>query len=214
MRYKTYLFDFDGTLVDSMPSYISAMLKILDECNVKYGEDIIKTITPLGYAGTARYYKEAFGIQLSEEEIIARMKENIYEQYLNHIPAKKNVIGTLRKLKQIGADLNVLTASPHAVLDVCLERLGIYDLFSNVWSSDDFGITKANAKIYEMAAERIDKPISEILFIDDNLNAVKTAVSSGIAVCGIYDESSAEYTDEIRASADHYINTLDEIFDL
>ena len=28
---KTFLFDFDGTLVDSMPNYSSAMLRILDE---------------------------------------------------------------------------------------------------------------------------------------------------------------------------------------
>ena len=28
---KTYLFDFDGTLVDSMPTYVSVMLRILDE---------------------------------------------------------------------------------------------------------------------------------------------------------------------------------------
>ena len=29
--YKCYLFDFDGTLVDSMPYYARAMLQILDE---------------------------------------------------------------------------------------------------------------------------------------------------------------------------------------
>ena len=51
---KTYLFDFDGTLVDSMPIYASMMLRILDEQGVAYGEDIIKIITPLGYAGTAK----------------------------------------------------------------------------------------------------------------------------------------------------------------
>ena len=33
---KTYLFDFDGTLVDSMPTYITAMLRILDENNISY----------------------------------------------------------------------------------------------------------------------------------------------------------------------------------
>ena len=37
------LFDFDGTLVDSMPSYIAAMLRILDENNMEnvvlYDED-------------------------------------------------------------------------------------------------------------------------------------------------------------------------------
>ena len=52
---KAYLFDFDGTLVDSMPTYVSVMLRILDENGVKYEDDIIKTITPLGYKGTAEY---------------------------------------------------------------------------------------------------------------------------------------------------------------
>jgi uncharacterized membrane protein len=56
MTMQTYLFDFDGTLVDSMPTYISAMLRILDENNIAYGDDIIKIITPLGVNGTAEYY--------------------------------------------------------------------------------------------------------------------------------------------------------------
>ena len=42
---KTYLFDFDGTLVDSMPTFISVMLKILDEHKIKYSDDIVKIIT-------------------------------------------------------------------------------------------------------------------------------------------------------------------------
>ena len=44
MKYKTYLFDFDGTLVDSMPAYVGLMLRILDENNVKYENDIIKIL--------------------------------------------------------------------------------------------------------------------------------------------------------------------------
>lgn len=43
---KTYLFDFDGTLVDSMPTYVSAVLRILDEHSVSYGSDIVKILTP------------------------------------------------------------------------------------------------------------------------------------------------------------------------
>ena len=69
---KTYLFDFDGTLVDSMPIYAGMMLRILDEQGIAYGPDIIKVITPLGYVGTARLFRE-MGMQLSEEEIIATM---------------------------------------------------------------------------------------------------------------------------------------------
>lgn len=45
---KTYLFDFDGTLVDSIPVYIASMLHILDQNNFPYEKDIVKIITPLG----------------------------------------------------------------------------------------------------------------------------------------------------------------------
>ena len=54
---KTYLFDFDGTLVDSMPTYGGVIKRILDENNVPYGDDILKIITPLGLKGTAAYFK-------------------------------------------------------------------------------------------------------------------------------------------------------------
>ncbi|MBQ4631347.1 MAG: HAD family hydrolase [Clostridia bacterium] len=214
MKYNTYLFDFDGTLVDSMPSYISVMLRILDENNIKYGKDVIKIITPLGYAGTAKYFREKLGLKLSEKEILSLMNKYAYEEYALRIPAKKNVVQTLKKLKDMGASLNVLTASPHSVLDVCLKRIGIYDLFTNVWSCDDFSTTKADVEIYNSSAVKIGKPIDEILFLDDNFNAVKTAVQSGIKVCGVYDASSHEYTDEIKNISHHYIKDFSELIEL
>ena len=36
MKHKTYLFDFDGTLVDSMPAFVYVMTRILDENNIEY----------------------------------------------------------------------------------------------------------------------------------------------------------------------------------
>ena len=214
MKYNTYLFDFDGTLVDSMPSYVSVMLRILDENGVKYGDDIIKIITPLGYAGTAKYYVETMGLTMPEETIVALMKQYAYDEYAYRIRAKAHVEETLKKLKAAGADLHVLTASPHEVLDVCLRRLGLFELFTNVWSCDDFATTKADPEIYRMAAERIGKPVDEILFLDDNYNADKTAASAGMKVCGVYDDSSRDYADEIRSVSHHYIKDLCEIFAL
>ena len=126
LKYDAYLFDFDGTLVDSMPSFISVMLRILDENNIKYDDDIVKIITPLGYAGTAAYFKK-MGVPLSEAKMIKIMNEYIRDEYAYKIQAKTNVISTLQELKKRGADLNVLTASPHSVLDPCLKRLKIYE---------------------------------------------------------------------------------------
>jgi HAD superfamily hydrolase (TIGR01509 family) len=214
MKYKTYLFDFDGTLVDSMPSYISVMLRILTENNIPYGDDIIKIITPLGYLGTAKYYTEKLGLKLPAEKAVELMNKYAYDEYAYNIKAKEYVKEALKLLTEQGCDLHILTASPHSVLDVCLKRLELFEYFTNVWSCDDFGTTKADPAIYKMAAERIGKPIGDILFLDDNYNADKTAAVAGMKVCGVYDKSSEDYTDEIKSVANHYITSFKELLTL
>lgn len=206
----TYLFDFDGTLVDSMPIYIDTMIQILDDFHIDYPEDIVKIITPLGTQGTADYYIE-LGVPLSKEEIIERMGRGMIEAYFTQIPAKEGVIETLRTLKERGDSLNVLTASPHITLDACLTRLGIFDWFQNVWSCDDFSTTKADPEIYKQAAMRMGVPVEKVLFLDDNLNAIRTAQVAGMQVCGVYDVSSAEYTEEMKQVSGRYIENFKEL---
>ena len=210
---KTYLFDFDGTLVDSMPSYAASTIKILEDNKVPYGDDIIKIITPLGMKGTAEYFK-AIGVKWSVEEIVEAMKKHMLEDYFYTIPAKPTVIETLKVLKAEGASLNVLTASPHITLDACLKRLGIFDIFDNVWSCDDFGTTKADPEIYKMAAERMGVKVEEVLFLDDNLGADQTAKKAGMMVCGVYDESSDDYTEQIKSATDFYVYKFSELLEV
>ena len=207
---NTYLFDFDGTLVDSMPTFVSSTLRILDENGISYGDDIVKIITPLGLNGTAEYFV-SLGVPLTKEAVMEKMKEYMMENYFYHIPAKANVISTLRELKNRGASLNVLTASPHITLDACLKRLDMFDLFDNVWSCDDFNTTKANPEIYRMAAQRLGKKVEEVLFLDDNYNADKTAKEAGMQVCGVFDPSSEDYIAEIKSVTDYYIFDFAEL---
>lgn len=210
---STYLFDFDGTLVDSMPVYAAMMLRILDEGGVAHGDDIIKIITPLGYRNTAKYFIEALGMDMEQDALVAMMTERAVKAYAYDVQAKAHVIDVLRALRARGDDLHVLTASPHAMLDPCLKRLGIYDLFGCVWSCEDFCTTKADPQIYHMAAERIGKPVEEIWFLDDNFNADKTAKEAGMRVCAVYDASSAEYTQEMKAVADAYIEDFSQLME-
>lgn len=210
MQYDTYLFDFDGTLVDSMPTFVKAMLKVLDDYGVKYGDDIVKIITPLGYKGSAEYFQK-LGLKLSVDEIIELINEFAINEYTYNIPAKANVLDTLVKLKNLGADLNVLTASPHIMLDPCLKRLGMFDLFTNVWSCEDFSTTKADPEIYKMASRKIGKKIDKIVFLDDNFNACQTAKTAGMGVYGVYDKSSQEFVEDMKKITDKYVYDFSEL---
>jgi HAD superfamily hydrolase (TIGR01509 family) len=209
-----YLFDFDGTLVDSMPTFISVMLRILDECNISYEKDIIKTITPLGLSGTAEYYINQLGVKMSKEQLMSVMKEYMLDAYFHTIPPKKHVPEVLKALKAQGASLNVLTASPHITLDACLKRLGLWELFDNVWSCDDFNTTKADPQIYVRAAKRLNRSVAEVLFLDDNLNADLTAKAAGMQVCGVFDPSSEDMVEQMKAATDYYIYDFKELLDL
>ena len=206
----TFLFDFDGTLVDSMPTYGGVMKGILDENHIPYGDDLIKIITPLGFVYTAKYFIE-LGVQVPEETLIAQMKERMIEAYSTRVPAKSNVPEVLRALKDKGCSLNVLTASPHNTLDPCLKRLGLWELFDNVWSCNDFGTSKSDPEIYRMAAQRIGVPVGDVIFLDDNLHADRTAKAAGCRVIGVYDDSSRENEAQIRQIADGYIYHMGEL---
>ena len=208
---KNYLFDFDGTLVDSMPTYGGMMLQILQENNVRYPADIIKTITPLGYLGTARYFIQQLGLPLTEAQALARMHELAVDAYTHRVPAKESVVEVLHALKARGDRLHVLTASPHAALDPCLKRLGIFDLFDNVWSCEDFHTGKSDPAIYHAAAEQMGVPVGDVIFLDDNYNADLTAKQAGMTVYGVYDDSSAAYEQEIRAVTDRYVYNFQEL---
>lgn len=210
----SYLFDFDGTLVDSMPTFVSAMLRILDENKIPYGKDITKTITPLGFNGTAEYFINVLGLDMDKDQLVCLMKEYVHDAYFHTIPAKAHVESVLKALKQQGASLNILTASPHITLDACLKRLGLWDLFDNVWSCDDFHTTKADPNIYLMVAQELKTRVENVLFLDDNLDADKTAKSAGMLVCGVYDESSKDYIDQMKHVDDFYIYDFQELLHL
>lgn len=207
---KTYLFDFDGTLVDSMPVFIDAMLHVLKQEGIPYGRDIVGIITPLGMEGTAQYYIK-LGSRKTKEALITAMKGYMKGAYVDTIPAKEHVAIVLHTLKAQGCHLNVLTASPHDTLDPCLRRLGLYDLFDNIWSCDDYHTTKADPDIYRQAASKIGVPVHEILFLDDNINALHTAKLAGMQVCGVYDASFKDSITQIKKISDCYIYNFSEL---
>ena len=139
------------------------------------------------------------------EQIYEYFKAETLRAYGETIPLKANVKETLEKLKAQGCSLNVLTASPQLLTDICMKRLDIYDLFDNAWSIDAFGMSKAEEAIYVEAAKRIGVAVQDCIMVDDNLQVLKTAKKVGMATIGVYDESSKDVMEEMRTVADKYV---------
>jgi len=206
-----YVFDMDGTLVDSMGHFADGMVSILLEDGIDYPEDIVNIITPLGTIKTIELFSQ-MGVKGTYEEIGKRMADNMVRLYSEFIKTKPYVKEYLNKLKSEGKKLYVLTASPHLTVDVCLKNNEVYDMFEAVWSSDDYvGMTKNSPDIYVAMAERIGCKIEDIIFFDDNILALENAKKAGIYTVGVYDEHYQVPREEVKAMADEYIMSFEEL---
>lgn len=206
-----YVFDLDGTLIDSVSRYSAGILKILDDAGITYDDTLIKIITPLGYTKTAEYYIERFGMQDTVENIVAHIEKNLYTEYAENIVLKPTVREYLEKLNSEGAALYVLTASPHLVTDVCLKRNGVYDLFDIVWSLDDFGLTKSDTRVFYKVAELLGCKTGDIHFFDDNMIALENGAEAGCMTYGVYDSQTEEEIEEIRPKLKKFIRSFAEM---
>ena len=203
-----YVFDLDGTLVDSMSHFSDAMKSVLDDGGILYGDDLIKTVTPLGYRKSAEYYVNTLGIKESVDHIVTLIEQRLYTAYSTKIKLKPGVYEALSQLRKNGARMFVLTASPHLVTDVCLKANGVYDWFEAVWSVEDYGLTKSDPRIFYELAARIGCRMHEIHYFDDNVIAVKNAGLAGLFVYGVEDLQGAAELEDILAHADVYVQSF------
>lgn len=208
---KKLIFDFDGTLVDSMPVWANFILNKLDEMGICYPDDIIKTVSPLGTRGASEYLI-GLGVKATVDELLLMMDDFALHEYTYNIPAKDGVECKLKELKKAGYSLNILTACNHNLLDPCLKRLSLYELFDNIWAcEEDLGMNKKNEEIYKLVSSKLDTVCENCVFFDDNIGALTTAHNAGMVTVGVYDATSEDVVCEMTTVSDKYIYSFNEL---
>jgi beta-phosphoglucomutase-like phosphatase (HAD superfamily) len=103
------------------------------------------------------------------------------------------------------------TNMPHLYVDECLKRLGVYELFDNVWTIEDFARTKNDPVIYQEAAQRLGTTVENCVFVDDNLTAITTAKTAGMQTIAVYDALSEAFMAQMQETADQYVMDFSQI---
>ena len=207
---KHYIFDLDGTLITSGELIAKGVYNFFDSRGVAYPPDVVKIIMPMGYPGFARY-AISLGVKGEVDELARGICEDFRYYYENEIKLKTFAKEYIEKLVKSGVHCHVLTGSPHDLVDPCLKNNGVWELFDNVWSVDDFGLMKSNPELYRTVADKLGTSLSDIVFFDDNYNVIKTCREIGLENVAVYDSTTAEYKDEIKAIADKYIDSFEEL---
>lgn len=211
---KIAVFDLDGTLVDSMPYFTKGMLSIADEAGLEYDDNLIKILTPLGYTKSAEYYVNELGVQDTVANIVKRIEKKLVYEYSNNIYLKPGVLEYLKKLRDEGTSLYVLTASPHIVTDACLKHNGVqgtFHWFDKVWSVEDFKLSKSDPQIFYEVAKTIGCEVGDIHYFDDSLIALRNSQKAGYINYGVYDTQTEDEVETMKGLCDTVVMSFEDL---
>lgn len=212
MQKKVYFFDMDGTLIDSMSlAWEKVIFKYLDDRAIQYDKDIILDIVTKGFMGISKYFVEKLGVQQTPQQLYDYFMQALEPMYQNEFPLKEGAIEIIKKFKSEGCVVNVISGSPLRFVIPCFKRLGLYGLFDNICSLEDFKLTKADKELFVKLAEKMEVAPTDCVLIDDSVNAIKTAKSVGYQTIGVYEVMVKNGWEEMLSVADKTIMSFAEL---
>lgn len=204
MKISGAIFDFDGTLLDSMSVWATIGEDYLHSLSILPREKLSETFKKMSVYEAACYYIKKYGVQLTPDEIIKGVNEMIIGRYQNEISEKKGALSFLKKLKQNGIRCCVATATDAELVRIGLERNGMLPLIDRVFTVNEVGVGKEQPLIYETALSYLGTKKEETVVFEDALYAAKTAKKAGFPVVAIYDAFETEQ-EELKKTAEKYL---------
>ncbi len=204
------IFDFDGTLFDSMHIWKGIKYKYFDYIGLPLTQEDIEAFNGLYLRESLILAKERFNLEESYEEMFFSFFDYLKERYLKEATPKNDIIGFLEKLEAKGVKMGIATATGEPALEAVLKKYGMLRYFSAIYSTYTVGAPKTEPKVYDVVLEKIGTDKETTWVFEDALYAAKTAKANGYNVVGIFDKSEGN-TDELEKLADIYIHNYDEI---
>lgn len=199
---KAYVFDLDGTLLDSMQLWERIDIDFLTGRGFDVPPDYINTIASRSFPEAAAYTIERFRLPDSVEDLLAEWNEMAAYAYGHTVPMKRGAKEYLDALRARGAKLAVATSLPEALYVPALEHHDIERYFDVVCSTDEVAYGKTRPDVYLLTARKLGVPPGECILFEDILHAVQSGKAAGMTVYGVYDEASRSDWDAIGRMAD------------
>ncbi|KNZ43371.1 HAD family hydrolase [Acetobacterium bakii] len=210
MKLKGAIFDFDGTLLDSMKIWLTLGEKYIAWKGLPPASNLYEELKSLSLMEAARYFQKEYGIQNSEETIISEINALIEDEYQNTFLLKDSAEDFLKKLKNAKVKMCIATAMERSLVEATLSRLKIADYFCGVITCGEIGLGKDSPEIFFQSLELLHTSKNDTVVFEDARHAVETAKSAGFLVAAVYDQSAEEDKERIKAVADWYLNSFDE----
>lgn len=204
MKIKGAIFDFDGTLFDSMGIWSTAGEKYLESLGIKAKPGLHEITRNLSMKQTADFLCGEYGIKLSCDDIISGINKTVESFYKKEALPKKGVVQFLEHGKSLGVSMCIATVTERYLIEAALERFGMRHLFEAILTCEEVGAGKNEAKIYQKGMECLGTAYDSTIVFEDALYAIRTAKNAGFKTVSVFDESEKEQN-EIKKYGDYFI---------
>lgn len=212
---KAILFDLDDTLLDRKHTFSSFAAALVDTYfrHIDKKEEIVNKILEIdqdGYKDKTQMFTELL------EELPWVVKPDLTElmnyyrkNYVSYSVLKEYATETIEWCRQ-NFKIGVVTNGTKVIQYGKIDQLGIRSLFECIIVSEEAGMKKPNAKIFQLAAEMLGLSPQQCLFIGDHpTNDIGGAGNAGMET--IWLEGHHAWKDDIRIQPRHTIKHLSEL---
>ena len=190
--FDAYLFDLDGTLVDTAPDLMYALNQTLEHADFER-VDLEATRHWVGHGAKVmldQAIKDQSGTTLSKDEL-AKLYEIFLVHYRSHISQDSEpycgVVATLEKLMVRTRKLGVVTNKRQDLSMQLLRELDLYRFFNIVVGGDTLQVSKPEPQPLLYACNELVSTPEGTLFVGDSITDVSAARNAGCPVVCLRD---------------------------
>jgi len=204
------IFDFDGTVFDSMHIWKGVKFQFFDRIGLVLNEEQREEFKNLFLLDAVELAKTRFDLKMTDKELFNEFFTLIKEKYLADTKPKNDIIEFLEKLKSNGVKMGIATATGEPALIAVLEKFNMLHYFEEIYSTYTVGASKTEPKVYDVVLNELGTEKQTTWIFEDALYAAKTAKKAGYNVVGIYDKSEP-CQEELKNLVDIYIHNYSEL---
>ncbi|MFY1703082.1 MULTISPECIES: HAD family hydrolase [Micromonospora] len=179
-EFQAYLFDCDGTIVDSMPQHYAAWQQTLDEWGYALSEELFYAWAGRPNADIIAELNQRHGLTMPLAEVVAR-REALFHELL---PTATGIPGVLAHIDDAHGRIPfaVVSGSTRPAVTASLDALGILDRFDVLVCAGDYTRAKPDPEPFLRAAELLGVPPQDCLVFEDADLGIAAAEAAGMAV--------------------------------
>ncbi len=211
LKYDNFIFDFDGTVVDSMPFWISRPSEFVKFKGLEPKDDLDRRVIFFESLEAAELIKNEYNLKGTPEDVYEEMKNWIYEEY-RYVPMKAKALDLIKLLYEKKKNLFILSTSVNNLIQPSVEVKNIKKYFVEVFSARSNNLSKENGDAFIHFFDKYNLDKEKTIVFDDSPLVLKKLKELNINAYAIKEDFYKERIDELKSLSLGYYS-LEEIYE-